>query len=311
MDILKVIESVTGSMNAVYRAAIADGAELLEQNGITTPQRVAHFFAQALHETGGFTILRESLNYSPQRLVAIFGVGQSSAAITEEEAERIGHDEQAIAERVYGSGNPHMAGMLGNTQPGDGYRYRGNGVLQMTGRDAHRRNGHACGVDFEADPTLATAAEHALKPALREWADGDLNAAADADDIRAITKRINGGYNGLAERQVWLDKLKQALRDAGEPAVAVAAAAAPAAGDIVSLQRGLNALGLQPPLELDGAMGPRTLAAIRDFQARSGLTVDGVAGPATLAALTAQRETLAANVAAAASKVQTTQTMAA
>jgi putative chitinase len=121
--------------------------------------------------------------------------------VTAAEAPGLAHNEQALAERVYGLGNPHKANELGNTQPGDGFRYRGNGVLQMTGRDAHRRRGLANGLDFEGNPDLATLPEHALKPALQEWADGNLNHFADVGDIRTITLRINGGLNGFDDRK--------------------------------------------------------------------------------------------------------------
>jgi len=82
---------------------------------------------------------------------------------------------------------------LGNTEPGDGFRYRGNGVLQTTGRGSHLEVGKACGVDFINTPELASAPEHALKPALHKWSAGKLNVFADTNDIRAITRYINGG----------------------------------------------------------------------------------------------------------------------
>lgn len=147
--------------------------------------------------------------YSAPRLIEIFGVGKHSAAIMPEEAASLARHEELIAERVYGLGNPKKAKELGNTAPGDGFRYRGNGVLQTTGRANHRNMGKAAGVDFEANPDLVTAPEHALKPALAEWTKGHLNEAADQDDIRTITKKINGGYIGLADRETWLAKLKR------------------------------------------------------------------------------------------------------
>ena len=85
------------------------------------------------------------MNYSAARLVEVFGVNRHSAAITMTEALRLARDEEAIAERVYGLGNPRKAAELGNTQPGDGFQYRGNGVLQTTGRGNHARLGTACG----------------------------------------------------------------------------------------------------------------------------------------------------------------------
>jgi len=190
-----------------YLAAIRQGGALFEQHDITTPQRMAHFLAQAMQETGHFTVLRESMNYSVPRMLEIFGVGHHSAKITAAEAPGLAHNEPALAERVYGLGNPSKAAELGNTQPGDGFRYRGNGVLQTTGRGAHRRMGQACGVDFEGNPDLVTAPEHALKPALQEWSDGNLNRFADQNDIRTITLRINGGLNGFDERKAFFAQL--------------------------------------------------------------------------------------------------------
>jgi putative chitinase len=160
-----------------------------------------------MQETGGFTVLRENMNYSAPRLMEIFGVHHHSAAIKQAEAATLAHHPEAIAERVYGLGNPHKANELGNTEPGDGFTYRGNGVLQTTGRGAHRRMGQACGLDFEGDPNLVTAPEHALKPALQEWTDGNLNHFADGGDIRTITKRINGGLNGFDGRKAFFAEL--------------------------------------------------------------------------------------------------------
>ena len=146
------------------------------------------------------------MNYSAPRLLVIFGV-KHSAKITKAEAARLAHHPEEIAERVYGLGNPKKAKELGNTQAGDGFAYRGNGVLQTTGRGNHRRMGLACGVDFEGNPNLVTAPEHALKPALQEWTEGNLNVAADNNQIRVITKRINGGFNGLKERKAFFDRI--------------------------------------------------------------------------------------------------------
>lgn len=198
--------------HANYLEALRQGAPLFTKHGITTPQRMAHFLAQAMQETGSFTVLRESMNYRAPRIMEIFGVGHHSAKITEAEAATLAHNEPALSERVYGLGNPGKAHELGNTEPGDGFHYRGNGVLQTTGRGNHRRMGEACGVDFEGHPEFVSAPEHALKPALQEWTDGNLNVAADHDDIVKITKVINGGLNGLSERKAFFARLLPLLK---------------------------------------------------------------------------------------------------
>jgi putative chitinase len=290
MNARRAVEQVAPRAQEMYLLAISRGDALFERHGITTPLRMAHFLAQALHETGGFRILRESMRYSEGRLLEIFGVHRHTAAITPAEAARLAGDEEAIAERVYGLGNPRKARELGNTLPGDGFRYRGNGVLQTTGRGNHRRMGTGFGLDLESHPELATTAEHALKPALREWAAGALNAPADRNDIRTITRRINGGFNGLADRQRWLDRLWPLL--AGRRAPDAAWEAADADPRTKRLQRALNDLGARPRLVVDGLYGPATRRAVRAFQRDAGIRVDGVAGPVTEAAITLRLEAI-------------------
>ncbi|HEY5677861.1 MAG TPA: hypothetical protein VIR81_13805, partial [Myxococcales bacterium] len=106
---IEVVSRIAPRAQANYLDAIRGGGPLFDQHGITTPLRMAHFLAQALHETGGFSVLRENMNYSAARLVEIFGVNRHSAAITEAEAQRIERQPEAIAERVYGLGNPRKA----------------------------------------------------------------------------------------------------------------------------------------------------------------------------------------------------------
>jgi putative chitinase len=207
-NITTVVQQVAPRIKPNYLAAFQQCDALFAQFGITTPLRIAHFLAQMMHETGGGTVLYESLYYTTSdRLLAIFGVGNHSAAIRPEEVDGLLRNERALAERVYGLGNPSKAQELGNTRPGDGYRYRGSGMLQTTGGANFQRMGAKAGVDFYNHPGLIVSPEHALKPALYEWGEGNLNAAADANDIRKITRRINGGFNGLDDRRAWFDKI--------------------------------------------------------------------------------------------------------
>lgn len=208
---IEVVRKVCPRAKASYLAAIENGDGLFKKAGIITPGRLAHFLAQICHESGGMSIEWESGAYSAERLMEIFGEGHHSAGVTATEAQRLAKNGPAIFERVYGLGNPKKARELGNTQSGDGWKYRGGGLMQTTGRANYRRMGQKCGVDFEGNPQLVLSAEHALKPALAEWTEGKLNDLADADDIRGITRRINGGLNGLADRQAWYRKIRQII----------------------------------------------------------------------------------------------------
>ena len=265
-----------------YTRAFEAGDAQFAARDITTPLRVAHFLAQALHETGRGTVLFESLAYStPSRLLQIFGVGNHSAAIRPEEAPTLLGKGEELAERVYGLGNPRKARELGNTMPGDGFRYRGGGLLQTTGRANYRRMGQVAKIDFEGAPTLIVDPANALAPALGEWTEGNLNAAADKNDINTITRVINGGINGLPERKALFDEIwKIAGVSADEPW-----RTAEQDDDIRWVQEALNHLGADPLLLVDGKAGPATEAAVRAFQKLKGLTADGVPGRQTRAAL--------------------------
>ena len=97
---------------------------------------------------------------------------------------------------------------LGNTQAGDGKRYKGRGPIQLTGRANYRRYGQQLGIDFESNPTIVAIPSVGLLVACKFWADNGLNALADQDDLRAITRRINGGYNGFEDRKNKLSMIK-------------------------------------------------------------------------------------------------------
>jgi putative chitinase len=262
-----------------YVAAFDRGDDLLEQHDLVTPLRIAHFLAQVLHECGDGRVTFENLNYKTSaRLLEIFGVGNHSAKIRPEEVDGLLNNPQGLAERVYGMGNQEKAARLGNLKAGDAYKYRGGGLMQTTGGHDYRKYGERCAVDFYGDPQLIVSAEHALKPALSEWTAKNLNLAADRNDIRAITKGINGGYIGLPKRQAKFDRIWLIVGN-GDPRPAWQVADQDV--DTLWLQRSLNALGAHPALAKDGKFGPATEAAVRWFQGIAGLKVDGIPGPAT------------------------------
>jgi predicted chitinase len=212
---VEIVRKVAPQAQASYLAAFENGDGLLRQHDVTTPERLAHFLAQILHETGGLRLEHESMNYRAERIMEIFGVGRHSAAIRPAEAQNLAHNERALAERVYGLGNPGKAAELGNTQAGDGFRFRGGGLMQTTGRANYRDTGRRCGVDFEAHPEFVLSAEHALKPALVEWKQQRLNVLADNNDILAISRAINCGSakskkipNGMQDRTTWFARVR-------------------------------------------------------------------------------------------------------
>lgn len=250
----------------------------LKAAGLTTPLRLAQFMTHIAHETQGFTRLRESGKYSAKRISEVFGVGKHSAAVTPTEAAKLAGDERALMERVYGIGNPRKAKELGNRWAGDGYAFRGGGGMHTTGRDAYTRLGLA------DDPDAIETAEHCLRGALDHWTRTGCNALADVNDLRATTKKVNGGYNGYDDRVAWFNKIWPLLRDE-ESAPESWKAARPSEATRL-LQTQLRNLGYD--IKADGLYGPATTDAVVAFQRANGLKADGIAGELTTSAIAAR-----------------------
>lgn len=166
------LQRLAPSANAAIIAGIAERFdELADDHDITTSRRICHFLAQAAHETDGFRTLEE-------------------------------YGGPAYFIRYEGRRD------LGNTQAGDGIRYHGRGIFQLTGRANYRRFGQILGVDLEAEPEQAKEPGTSLRVAFAYWTERAINPAADADDVGRVTRLINGGNNGLAERTRYLEKAK-------------------------------------------------------------------------------------------------------
>lgn len=168
---------------------------------INTPKRIAHFLAQLHEETGGFVKLSENLNYSPAGLIETFGTNQ----ITPAQAKQYGRtanrkaNQEAIANIVYGGewGKKN----LGNTQVGDGWRFRGRGLIQLTGRANYQAYKNYSGIDVVSNPDLASRPDIAIDIAGWFWSIRyNLNPIADSNNISSITKKINGALTNFSER---------------------------------------------------------------------------------------------------------------
>ena len=249
-------------------------ADLRDKGILDNPLRLAHFFATIGVESGMMTALRENMNYSEGQINKIFGVGKHSAAITPAEAKTLAKKGPALAERVYGMGNPKKAKELGNTLAGEAYTYRGLGPFQHTGKRIIEDAKHRLGL-MSIDDLMS--ARFLFAPAILFWADNGLNPYADMDNARAVRKRVNGGYNGYSEFLSLKDRIYKALT--GKDAKVANA-------EVRKIQEDLVALGY--PLVIDGVEGPKTRDAIKAFQRTNGLKIDGIYGEAT-AAIVRQR----------------------
>lgn len=168
--------------------------QLLPDYQIDTPQRIAAFIAQCSHESGGFMVLKENLNYRAQSLRKIFPKYFPTDEIANDYASR--PDKQAaIANRVYANrmGN-------GDEASGDGYRYCGRGLIQLTGKDNYFWFASSLEISPEEAAEYMATFEGAAQSACWFWETNNLNQWADRGDILTLTKRINGGTIGLEDR---------------------------------------------------------------------------------------------------------------
>jgi len=169
-------------------------SQLLPYYEINTPQRVAAFIAQCAHESGGFMVLKENLNYKAASLRKIFPKYFPDDAIAQRYAS-MPNKQEAIANKVY-------ANRMGNgpEESGDGYRYCGRGLIQLTGRQNYTWFAASLEITPEEATEYLGTFEGAAQSACWFWETNKLNQWADAGDIVTLTKRINGGTIGLEDR---------------------------------------------------------------------------------------------------------------
>jgi putative chitinase len=257
--------------------------EMLPKYGITTDKRIAAFVSQCAHESMDFRVLEEALSYKTETLLKVFpryfGPGK-------ENPDEYARNPQKLANYVYMDKNRSKGGALGNVKENDGWAMRGKGLKQVTGRANHEAFGKTVGMTAEEAAEYLMTKKGALESALWFWGSRNLNEVADTGDVVRLTKIINGGDIGLADRQARYAKAMAAL--GGAVAASINSQITDAVtqvlrkgskGDLVKKMQAALGIGA------DGDFGQGTENALKKWQDRNGLTPDGVAGPKTLAKL--------------------------
>ena len=274
-DMLKAFAPKAKRGSELHKAMV----KILPKYDIDTPDRIAMFLAQCGHESGGFVFMAENLNYSAKALDAVFGKYFVRGG---RDAKEYARDPEKIANVVYASrmGN-------GDTASGDGWKFRGRGYIQLTGRDNYTRFASSIDKGLRDAVEYVETVEGALESACWFWDTNGLNRYADNQDVKGATKRINGGYNGLEDREHHyhqaLDLLggkvtPKAKSEPSKRSANVTLGIGDSGSDVKAMQEALG-------ISADGVFGPGTKRAVKAFQKKCGLTPDGVAGPKTLAAL--------------------------
>lgn len=257
--------------------------KILPKYGITTKRRVAHFISQCAHESGEFRNLEENLNYSESALLRVFGRYFGPG---KRNAKEYARKPEKIANYVYMDEYRSKRGALGNVQPGDGWRFRGRGIKQLTGRNNYTNFGKSVGLSAEEAAEYVATPKGAIESACWFWDTNNLNRIADTDDVVTMTKRINGGDIGLADRQRRYNAAIKILGGSASIPESTNNAVVLRLGSkgklVKKIQRILN-------ITADGDFGPMTEQAVKSWQAKNGLVADGIVGPKTLAAMKANR----------------------
>lgn len=260
--------------------------EVLPMYEITTERRVAHFLSQCAHESANFKRLEENLNYSAKALRAVFG--RYFGDPPKRDADEYHRQPEMIANYVYM--DEFRKYKMGNIHEGDGWLFRGRGLKQLTGRENYSRFGDSIGMTAEEAAEYVQSFNGAIQSACWFWDTNNLNDIADGDNVKLMTKKINGGSIGLEDRQ---RRYINAMKVLGMPFEVheeddddeddilddIGVLRRGSRGDGVKLMQ--EALGL----DADGVFGRGTERALKLWQTDNGLTPDGVAGPLTMAKL--------------------------
>ena len=266
-------------VDAWYEALVA----VMPKYGINTERRAAHFISQCAHESNNFRSLEENLNYSEKALNAVFGRYFGTGG-TKRNAAEYARNPEKIANYVYM--DEFRKYKMGNVNAGDGWLFRGRGLKQLTGRENYTRFAKTVDMTAEQAATYVATPKGAVESACWFWDANKLNTIADTDDVTRMTKKINGGNIGLADRQ---SRYKKAMEVFGNP-VSITEDAGDddfEIEDIGVLRKGCKGEGVKMMQEAlgvgaDGAFGPGTERALKAWQTANGLTADGIAGPMTL-----------------------------
>lgn len=181
-------------------------AATCERFEINTPHRVAGFLSQTAHESGGFKFVRENLNYSAASLMRVWPTRFPNLEV----AQRYAMNPEKIANKVYSDrmGN-------GNEASGDGWKYIGRGLIQLTGKNNYVAYSLACDNEALVKPEIVEDPKYAAESAGWFWNVNRLNGLADAQDVPGMTRRINGGTHGLDDRQTKYAKLMEYFNNKG------------------------------------------------------------------------------------------------
>lgn len=251
---------------AIVDAMVTEGYKgAWERFGVTTPVSQAKFMGQIAQESAGLTCLTENLNYSAQRLCQVW----PKRFPTVKDASPYAHNPEALANKVYG-------GRMGNTKEGDGWRYRGRGLKQLTGHDNYEAEGKALGVDLIGDPDQVAKPDMAFLTAL-SYFQRHIGKAAETASVETITVAVNGGVNGLHERELATERALEILApnrlnkrtlETGSKGL-----------DVALLQSSLVELGEK--ISIDSIFGKATASAVKLFQSENALPVTGIYDSAT------------------------------
>ena len=267
-----VIEMLRGNEEAEdWYDAMCEILPLWEMN---TPERVAMFIAQCGHESNNFKVLSENLNYSAKALNSLFSKYFVKAGRDAQEYHR---QPRKIANVIYASRMDN-----GDTDSGDGWRFRGGGILQLTGRYNYTQFAKEMEITPEDAVDYVRTKKGALDSACWFWDTNNINKYCDNQDIVGMTKRINGGTIGLEDRKKhYIHALDVFGGDFEEPETDYNQT-------IRQGSRGPLVAEVQDKLDIspaDGIFGPGTARIVKEWQTSNGLTADGIVGPKTLGKL--------------------------